>query len=66
LGFAAKDIAPYVSLYWASLMIGRWTGAGSFTDKMITMLRFCCHIGIGVCGKCCAKHDLTPFMCIQS
>jgi FHS family L-fucose permease-like MFS transporter len=27
LGFKTNDIAPYVSLYWASLMIGRWTGA---------------------------------------
>lgn len=26
-GFTAKDIAPYISLYWGSLMIGRWTGA---------------------------------------
>ena len=26
LGFLTKDIAPYISLYWASLMIGRWTG----------------------------------------
>lgn len=24
---SAKDIAPYISLYWGSLMIGRWTGA---------------------------------------
>ena len=35
LGFLTKDIAPYISLYWASLMIGRWTGAvEAFTDKM--------------------------------
>jgi len=27
LGFLTKDIAPYISLYWASLMIGRWSGA---------------------------------------
>ncbi len=27
LNFKTKDTAPYVSLYWASLMIGRWTGA---------------------------------------
>ena len=23
----ASDIAPYISMYWGSLMIGRWTGA---------------------------------------
>ncbi len=27
LHFKTKGTAPYVSLYWASLMIGRWTGA---------------------------------------
>jgi FHS family L-fucose permease-like MFS transporter len=26
-GFSAAEIAPYISLYWGSLMIGRWTGA---------------------------------------
>jgi FHS family L-fucose permease-like MFS transporter len=35
LKFTVQDIAPYISLYWASLMIGRWTGAvGAFTDDM--------------------------------
>src|SRR5205823_2666892 len=29
--FKDSDIAPYVSLYWGSLMIGRWAGAiGAF------------------------------------
>ena len=31
LNVSTRDAAPYVSLFWASLMIGRWTGAaGSF------------------------------------
>lgn len=31
LGTQEKDIAPFVSLFWASLMIGRWTSAaGAF------------------------------------
>jgi FHS family L-fucose permease-like MFS transporter len=25
-GYADSDIKPYISLYWGSLMIGRWTG----------------------------------------
>jgi FHS family L-fucose permease-like MFS transporter len=30
-----QDVAPYISLYWASLMIGRWTGAvEAFTNDM--------------------------------
>ena len=26
-GFKESQLAPYISLYWGSLMIGRWTGA---------------------------------------
>ena len=26
-GYSENDLAPYISLYWGSLMIGRWTGA---------------------------------------
>jgi len=30
-GYTTAQIAPYISLYWGSLMIGRWTGAiGAF------------------------------------
>ncbi|MEO6151390.1 MAG: MFS transporter, partial [Mucilaginibacter sp.] len=30
-GYKESDISPFVSLYWGSLMIGRWTGAiGAF------------------------------------
>ncbi|MEY3236358.1 MAG: hypothetical protein RI883_459 [Bacteroidota bacterium] len=33
-GMKANEITPYVSLYWASLMIGRWTSAaGIFSSK---------------------------------
>lgn len=41
LNFKEQDIAPYVSLFWASLMIGRWTSAaGAFTSnkRMKTIL----------------------------
>ncbi len=67
LGFAIGDIAPYISLYWASLMIGRWTGAvEAFTDNMTTqkVLRFIApYIAFGVFlfVNAIAKHDLTPF-----
>jgi len=67
LGFAIGDIAPYVSLYWASLMIGRWTGAvEAFTDNMTTqkVLRFLAPylaFGVFLFVNAIAKHDLTPF-----
>ena len=37
----ASDIGPYVSMYWGSLMIGRWAGAISvfnFTDRLKKVL----------------------------
>lgn len=67
LGFAIDEIAPYVSLYWASLMIGRWTGAvQAFTDNMSAqkILRFLAPylaFGVFLMVNAIANHDLTPF-----
>lgn len=67
LGFATKDIAPYISLYWASMMIGRWTGAvEAFTDKVSLqkVLRFVAPylaFGVFLLVNAIAKHDLGPF-----
>lgn len=67
LHFELKDIAPYISLYWASLMIGRWTGAvEAFTSDMSMQkilrflapyLAFAVFLGVNAI----AKHDLKPF-----
>jgi FHS family L-fucose permease-like MFS transporter len=67
LGLLTQNIAPYISLYWASLMIGRWTGAvEAFTDKMDLqkILRFVAPylaFGVFLIVNAIAKHDLTPF-----
>lgn len=67
LGFLTKDIAPYISLYWASLMIGRWTGAvEAFTDDMNLqkILRFIAPylaFGVFLAVNKFMNHDLTPF-----
>jgi len=67
LGFAIDEIAPYVSLYWASLMIGRWTGAvQAFTENMSLqkILRFIAPylaFGVFLLVNAIANHDLTPF-----
>lgn len=67
LGFLTKDIAPFISLYWASLMIGRWTGAvEAFTDNMDTqkILRFIAPylaFGVFLGVNKFMNHDLTPF-----
>ena len=36
-GYSTNQIAPFISLYWGSLMIGRWTGAiGAFKLQKAT------------------------------
>lgn len=67
LGFETKDIAPYISLYWASLMIGRWTGAVeafSVTASLQKKLKFIAPylaFGVFLAVNAIAQHDLTPF-----
>ena len=67
LGFLTQDIAPYISLYWASLMIGRWTGAvGAFTNdmnlqKVFKFLAPYLAFGVFLLVNAIANHDLTPF-----
>ena len=66
-GIATDQVAPYVSLFWASLMIGRWSSAaGAFELKggMKLFLKFLMpYIAFGVflMVNKIANHDLTPF-----
>ena len=42
-GYGASEIAPFVAMFWGSLMIGRWTGAISafnFKNSTKQILRF--------------------------
>lgn len=67
LGFETKDVAPYISLYWASLMIGRWTGAIEAFDvnagfkKVLRFLAPYLAFGVFLLVNAIAKHDLSPF-----
>ncbi|RYZ46068.1 MAG: MFS transporter, partial [Sphingobacteriales bacterium] len=60
-------IAPYVSLYWASLMIGRWTasvGAFDISKGAKQILRFLMPyiaFGVFILVNTIANHDVTPF-----
>jgi FHS family L-fucose permease-like MFS transporter len=62
-----EKVAPYVSLFWASLMIGRWTGAvEAFNVKMSVqkILRFVMPylaFGVFLLANKIANKDLTPF-----
>lgn len=61
------SVAPYVSLFWASLMIGRWTGAvGAFDlskgvkQSMNFILPYAA-FALFLLVNYIAKHDLRPF-----
>lgn len=65
--YTLQEVSPFISLYWASLMIGRWTGAvEAFTDNMNLqkILRFVAPylaFGVFLLVNAVAKHDLSPF-----
>lgn len=65
--YPTDHIAPFISLYWASLMIGRWTASvGAFGLKRDAqqILRFIMpYIAFAVflVVNKIASHDLTPF-----
>jgi len=67
LGLLTKDIAPYISLYWASMMIGRWTGAVEAFDfragitKILRFLAPYLAFGVFLLVNFIADHDLAPF-----
>ena len=60
-------IAPFVSLYWASLMIGRWTGSvGAFdiskgAKQVLRFLMPYIAFAVFLLVNFIAKHDLSPF-----
>ncbi|OQP41005.1 MFS transporter [Niastella yeongjuensis] len=67
LPFPTEKIAPFVSLYWASLMMGRWTssvGAFGFSASVKSVLRFIMPylaFGVFLLINKIANHDITPF-----
>lgn len=67
LGIETALIAPFVSLYWASLMIGRWAGAaGAFdvakrTKWMLTILLPYLAFGVFLAVNAFARHEISHF-----
>jgi len=65
--FPTEKIAPFVSLYWASLMMGRWTssvGAFNISASFKSVLRFIMPylaFGVFLLINKIAQHDITPF-----
>jgi FHS family L-fucose permease-like MFS transporter len=61
-----SELAPYISLYWGSLMIGRWTGAISVFNpspsvkKILMIVVPYVAFGVILGSNAVASHDLKP------
>ncbi|MBI5541484.1 MAG: sugar MFS transporter [Bacteroidia bacterium] len=67
IGLTTDKIAPFISLFWASLMIGRWTSSvgafnikGSLKDIMRFLMPYIA-FGVFLVVNKIANHDITPF-----
>jgi len=67
LSVPTQKVAPYISLYWASLMIGRWTGAVGVFDvskgakQVLNFLMPYLAFGVFLLVNTIANHDVTQF-----
>ncbi len=67
LNMPTNQVAPYISLYWASLMMGRWTGAvGAFdvsagAKKILNFLMPYLAFGVFLGVNAIAQHDISSF-----
>ncbi|MEO7049811.1 MAG: MFS transporter [Ferruginibacter sp.] len=66
-GISASDAAPYISVYWGGLMIGRWVGsisAFNFTKNTRQILTFIVPLvafGIVLGVNILSKYNMAPF-----
>lgn len=65
-GFQSSEAAPYISMYWGSLMIGRWAGAVTafkLSDKSKLLLQIIVPLiafGVIIGVNTIAKYDMKP------
>lgn len=66
-GVPTSAVAPFVSLYWASLMIGRWTGAagafnvGAGMKRLLMLILPYVAFGVFLAVNAIARHDVSQF-----
>ncbi len=73
-GYQSSQIIPFVSMYWGSLMIGRWAGSisvfkfSSATKKLLTFLVPLIAFGVVIGVNVIAQKDMSPlyfyFVCV--
>ena len=66
-GLASSEIAPYISMYWGSMMIGRWAGAVSAFNLaknkqlLLTIILPIIAFGIILTANTLAAYDMSHF-----
>lgn len=66
-GYTSSQVAPFISIYWGSLMIGRWTGSIKIFDPsagMKTLLLFLVPViafGVILGVNAIVQNDIKPF-----
>jgi FHS family L-fucose permease-like MFS transporter len=64
--YPSSQVAPFISMYWGSLMIGRWTGAlsafefKSSTKQLLTLIVPIVAFGIIIGVNAISQYDVTP------
>jgi FHS family L-fucose permease-like MFS transporter len=64
--YPSSQVAPFISMYWGSLMIGRWTGAisvfnlKSSTRQLMLILVPIVAFGIIIAVNAISQYDVTP------
>jgi len=65
-GYQSSEVAPFISMYWGSLMIGRWTGAISVfnlkktTQQIMMFVVPLVAFGIIIAVSAISQYDVTP------
>ena len=67
-GYSSSEVAPFVSMYWGSLMIGRWAGAisvfnfKSSTKQLLLIIVPIVAFGIILGVNAISQYDVTPLL----
>jgi MFS transporter, FHS family, L-fucose permease len=67
-GYQSSQVAPFISMYWGSLMIGRWTGAISAFDvkpstrQTLTFIVPLVAFGVVIGVNALSQYDVKPLL----
>jgi FHS family L-fucose permease-like MFS transporter len=65
-GYQSSEVAPFISMYWGSLMIGRWTGAISVfnfkksTQQILMFVVPLIAFGVVIAVSAISQYDVSP------